>query len=30
MRSRFGGPLARRLVVRNLPPAFVLSWRKAA
>jgi phosphatidylethanolamine/phosphatidyl-N-methylethanolamine N-methyltransferase len=28
MQRRFGPPFARRAVVRNLPPAFVLAWRK--
>jgi phosphatidylethanolamine/phosphatidyl-N-methylethanolamine N-methyltransferase len=28
MAVRFGPPFARRLVIRNFPPAFVLSWRK--
>ncbi len=29
MRRRFGSPVATRLVMRNIPPAFVLAWRKA-
>ena len=28
MGRRFGRPIGRRLVFRNIPPAFVLSWRK--
>jgi len=28
MDARFGPMLARRSVVRNLPPAYVLSWRQ--
>jgi phospholipid N-methyltransferase len=28
MDSRFGPMIARRVVFRNLPPAFVLSWQQ--
>ncbi len=29
MKSRLGAPTRRRLVCGNLPPAFVMSWRKS-
>ncbi len=28
MGRRFGSPVSRRVVFRNVPPAFVLNWRK--